>query len=111
MLLSWQATNLPDALNSVSDPQISQEGPQGARPYFYPASGGNVQEQKQNAWGESELAQLLALISNIHLTMNSIPPGTRLLLEHHGFNRGRLHGFKRSTYKLRKALIAVTGGN
>lgn len=65
----------------------------------------------KRAWTAADLQQLLLVVGNINANLNSMPEGTRLLLESHGFGRYRLQMFKRATYQLKKALIAVTGSN
>lgn len=62
---------------------------------------------KKEPWTSAELEQLQVFASNFHLIANRIPEGTRALLAAHGFPPGKIHGLKRATYKLNKALKEI----
>ena len=62
---------------------------------------------KKEPWTAAELKQLQVFVANFHLIANRIPEGTRELLRAHGFPPGKIHGLKRNTYKLSRALKEI----
>ena len=62
---------------------------------------------KYREWSEADLRQLLLLMTALQDSLGTMPPGTRMLLEAHGWGRGRLQGMRRTLWKAKGALIAV----
>lgn len=63
--------------------------------------------KKYRTWSEEDFRQLLIMAQAIQDNLGTMPEGTRLLLESHGFGRGRMHGLRRSAWKLKTALSCL----